>query len=350
MKILHSSALIQENSFSKIDELFPSLASYSQFILLTHPLLKNLYGQTVMRSLQQFNRPIIEISIPKGEASKNFSQVADCWEQMFTYGIDRHSLLIALGGGVICDIAGFIASCYMRGIDTFYLPTTFMAMIDAAIGGKTGVNGKNGKNIIGSYHFPKYILIDPSTLHTLSLCEFRSGFAELIKYAMVGDVALFEQLEGETEKFYPYTPHFPVEFIQRCINQKTKFIEHDLYDTKGARVLLNYGHTFGHAIEAFTQYSYLHGEALSIGMNCAAKMSLWMGLCDKSVVQRQKKLCQRVDLPVERVNMPIKELLKWMRKDKKNIYGKINLILPERIGKVVQVPTTDSLIQDALSP
>jgi len=335
---------------AELDFFLPELAKYSQLVLLSHPQLMQIYGPSILSALKRFNLPLLKLSIPQGEGSKSFMQANCCWQEMISKGVDRQAAIIALGGGVICDLAGFVASCYMRGLDSFYLPTTLLAMVDAALGGKTGVNLPKAKNAIGTFHQPRHILIDPTSLMTLPQREFNSGLAEMIKYAIISDPLLMVKLEEEQERLFERQGVFLEEVIQRCVSIKSDIIAEDEKDLLGKRVALNYGHTFGHAIEAITGYKrYLHGEAVAMGMSCAVNLSVRLGLCDSSLIERQDRLCQRAFLPTQLPHLSIEQLIKRMRSDKKAICGRINLILLEKIGKVVKVCDVDpKLIEETL--
>ncbi len=330
--------ILQTGALTELDLYLPELANYSQIVLLHHPQLKQLYNPSLLQALKRLKRPILELSIPEGERSKSLGQAKRCWQQMAAYGVDRQAALIALGGGVICDLAGFVASCYMRGLDSFYLPTSLLAMVDAAFGGKTGVNLPQAKNAIGTFHQPKQILIDPACLITLPQREFNSGLAEIIKYGIIHDPLLVEKLENGLEELQNRQGTLLEGIIKRCIEIKREIITQDEKDLTGKRAALNYGHTFGHAIEAVTGYRrYLHGEAIAIGMSCAIQLSAQLGLCDPSLIEWQDRLCDRANLPTHLPYLSIKRLLTRMRSDKKSVCGKISLILLERIGKVVKV-------------
>ncbi len=340
-----SSVILQSDGLAELQVFLPELANYSQLVVLSDPQVGSLYGPSLLTALKRFKRPIIELSIPKGERSKNLRQVTRCWQQMLAHGVDRHAAFIALGGGVICDLAGFIANCYMRGLDLFYFPTTLLAMVDAAIGGKTGVNFQHLKNAIGTFYLPRRILIDPICLKTLPDREFNSGLAEIIKYGIISDPLLFERLEKGIEELKNRQGFLLEEVINCCVAIKNEIVAQDGRDLTGQRAILNYGHTFGHAIEALTDYrSYLHGEAVSMGMSCAASLSVKLGLCDDSLIERQDCLCRRASLPIQLPFLPVERLITAMRSDKKAVCGKINLILLERIGKVVKVCDVDPIL------
>lgn len=340
-----SSILLKRGAFQQFEEQLEALSSYTQFVFISHPSLMGLYGDQIISVLKKLKRPVLELIIPEGEEAKSLKYAKRCWEKMLKKGIDRGSAVLALGGGVICDLSGFVASCYMRGLDSIYLPTTLLAMVDAAIGGKTGINLTEIKNGIGSFHLPKKVIIDSSSLETLSQRELNSGLAEIIKYAIISDPLLMEKLEEDIEKIKTRDHPFLEFVIQRCIAIKQAIVSEDERDLTGKRAILNYGHTFAHAIEAVTGYQcYLHGEAVAIGMSCAIAVSHHLGLCDVSLIERQDTLCKRADLPIQLPFLPIKKLLKKMEGDKKAISGKIHLILIEKIGKAVKIPNIDKSI------
>lgn len=345
-----SSVILQTGGLAELDLHLPVLENYSQLVFLSHAPLMSMHGPSILTALKRLNRPILELLIPEGERYKSLTQASRCWQEMFAKGIDRQAAIIAFGGGVICDLAGFVASCYMRGLDSFYLPTTLLAMVDAAVGGKTGVNLPQGKNAIGTFHHPKQIMIDPACLTTLPQREFNSGLAEMIKYGIISDPLLVDKLEEGIEKLKDRQRLLLEETIQRCIAIKSEFIAEDEKDRLGKRAALNYGHTFGHAIEAITHYRrFLHGEAVAMGMSCAVKVSVQLSLCDSSLIERQDRLCQRAHLPTQLPRLSIEPLMTRMRSDKKATCGKINLILLEKIGKVVKVCDVDPvLIQQTL--
>jgi 3-dehydroquinate synthase len=326
--------IVQTHSLDNLEKYLERF-NYSKIVILTHPSLWVLYEQKISQQLTQLGWNFSVVLIPEGEASKSLKQATRCWQHLTTHQCDRHSLLIALGGGVICDLTGFVASCYMRGIKTIYLPTTLLAMVDASLGGKTGVNYRKQKNLIGTFHLTSQILIDPATLATLSARDYQAGFAEIIKYGMIASNSLFELLEHSDLSIIQRDEQFLETVIRQSCAIKQTYIQADFHD-KGIRAHLNYGHTFGHAIETLTDYQYSHGEAVSIGMSCAAYLSYQMNLTSLETIQRQDALFQKMELPTQLSQLPIQRLLNLMKKDKKGQNGTINLILPEKIGKVSQ--------------
>ncbi len=316
---------------------FEKIKNYSSCVLITDERVFSLYGKEI---------PVEPIIVPSGEKCKSFETAEYCWSKMYSIGLDRRSCVISLGGGSVTDLAGFVASCYMRGIDVIHIPTTLLAMVDAAIGGKTAVNLTDGKNIIGTFHHPKCVIINPHYLHTLSERDYRSGLAEVIKYGVIWDEQLFEYLENNMADILDRKMD---NIIRRCCEIKTEVVRRDDKE-KGLRSILNWGHTFAHALETATDFStYLHGEAVSIGMSCAAHVSQLKGYVDREFIKRQDTLCERAGLPIELPLIPIDSLVELMRKDKKAESGNIVLVLAEKIGKVIKVDNVDeSVIREAL--
>lgn len=326
--------------------LYSASLHYTQAIIISNPHVFELHGTDIKNQLPF---PAIEFLLPAGETAKSLEQANRAWEFMANRQFDRKSVVIALGGGVVTDIAGFIAGCYMRGIDTIYIPTTLMGMVDAAIGGKTGVNLGQHKNFIGVFHSPRLIITDPSYLKTLSKREFSAGLAEVIKYGVIASPGLFDFLEQKIELICQREEVLLETIIQECHQIKHTIVQQDPFDRE-LRAILNYGHTFAHALEALTNYRhYLHGEAVAIGMSCAAYVSQEMHLIDSSVLERQDNLCLRANLPIAFPSLSNELFINLMRSDKKSISNKISLILLEKIGKVVKVlGVAEDLIKESL--
>lgn len=329
-----------------IDQLDTVLHDYKNCLIISTPSIYQLFGKTLKHQLDQLAIKNDKILFPDGEAAKSLSYIKKCWLKMSQQGLDRHSLVIALGGGALTDAAGFAAGCYMRGIDTMYIPTTLMGMIDAAIGNKTGINFDQRKNFIGLFHSPKQVIIDPQCLKTLPQRELNAGFGEIIKYGMIASESLFELLE----KMDKVDESNLKKIIELSCVIKAKIISEDPFD-KGNREILNYGHTFAHALEDLTNYQvFLHGEAVSIGMCCAAGVSCEMQLLEKKVLYRLEALCQKMSLPTEIPDsIDIDLMINKMREDKKAHNQIINLIIPEKIGQVKLFKNADpNLIKKAL--
>jgi len=276
-----------------------------------------------------------KIFIPPGEEAKTLEVAERCWQEMHRMGLDRQSTVVAFGGGSVTDLAGFAAATYMRGIASMYIPTTLLGMVDAAIGGKTGINLPTGKSMVGCFHLPERVYIIPELLKTLPRNQIASGMAEVIKYGVIHDSQLFRQLEELEGDITPA-------MIERCCAIKSEIVSRDAHE-KDVRVILNYGHTFAHAIETATVYSrFLHGEAVAIGMSLAAKAAEKLGWVDSTFVRKQNALIQKFGLPTTLPPDidPVK-LISLMKKDKKATDGKIRLILPKEIGTVLQYINND---------
>ncbi len=271
---------------------------------------------------------------PPGEQAKTLDMVATVFDRLSQLRAARDSVVIGLGGGVIGDLAGFAAACWMRGIRFVQAPTTLLAMVDSSVGGKTGVNLPHGKNLVGAFHQPAAVVADISTLATLPDRELRAGMAEVVKYAALGDAALFDWLESRADRLFARDADALAQAIAACVRHKAGIVARDEHE-HGERALLNFGHTFGHAIETATGYErYLHGEAVAIGMIQAARLSERLGLASRADGDRLGKLLQRLALPVA-VDPPIDggRLLDHMRLDKKATAGGLRFILWHGIGR-----------------
>lgn len=265
--------------------------------------------------------------VPKGEAAKQLNIANTLWQEMETHSLDKESLVIAFGGGALLDLSGFVASTYLRGVSLCFIPTTLLAQVDASIGGKNGINTKEGKNRIGTLYHPDHLLINTKFLDTLPLSLFKTGLSEVIKYGVIYDEEFFNQLENSLPKLLKKDHKILNNTIKRCIDIKRKVI------SLNQRDLLNYGHTVGHALERFENFSYLHGEAVAIGMHIEAQISHKLGYLSLKDLSRQKNLLLKTRLPTDLPpSLKIKQLIPLMLKDKKNIKGGIHFILPNKIG------------------
>jgi len=272
--------------------------------------------------------------LPAGEKTKSLENFGRVLDFMAAERVDRTSVLWVFGGGVIGDLGGFAAAAYLRGIEFVQVPTTLLAMVDSSIGGKTGINLEAGKNLVGAFHHPNHVFISIDCLRTLPPREFAAGMAEVIKYGLLGDAALFERLAGD-----PVTvtsADLPA-VIRRCCEMKADIVRADERETarEGGRALLNLGHTFGHAIEQATRYSaYLHGEAVAIGLVAAARLSVKLGLIPAEDVSRVTKTILAHQLPAQlRESLPIPALMEAMLRDKKVRTGKLRFVVLNRLGE-----------------
>jgi len=321
---------------------------YSGIAVIADKTVFNLYGKELMELLKGLKLPAFESIIEPGESSKSLSTVESCWNAMRDHGLDRSSLVIGFGGGVVTDIAGFAASSYMRGIDLVHIPTSLLAMADASIGGKNGVNLTSGKNIVGSIYQPRQVIISLDYLTTLPTKELSAGLAEVIKCGVIGDPSLFEYLEQNIADILCLDKEKLTSIVQSTATFKASIVNSDEKE-KNLRAILNYGHTFGHAIESASNYAITHGEAVSIGMCCAANASHLLGMVDAAFIKRQNAICLKAGLPtVLPASLDNDKLIDLMYGDKKATKGKISLILVEGLGKVKQVDSVKTdIIREA---
>lgn len=279
---------------------------------------------------------IPRLEIPSGEGSKCFSQLEACCDFLAQQRIDRSGALFAVGGGVTGDLAGFAAAAFLRGIDFFQVPTTLLSMVDSSVGGKTGINLRAGKNLVGAFHQPCAVFADIDTLKTLPSREFSAGMAEVIKHGLLADRQLFERLENLVEPLSPVHPELGAVVRTNC-TIKAGVVQADEQETaaSGGRALLNLGHTFGHAIEAVAGYGqYLHGEAISVGLVLAARLSEERGSLPSDAVNRIRNLIGRYALPVSlREPLPLNELISAMTRDKKVRQGRLKFVALAEIGR-----------------
>lgn len=303
--------------------------------VVTNPIVKNFFGRKINASLKDAGFIPFIITIPDGERYKTLKTVSGIYDKLISLKFERSSALIALGGGVIGDITGFAAATYLRGIPYIQAPTTLLAHVDSSVGGKTGVDHKKGKNLIGAFYQPRLVLIDIDTLHTLPGREFIAGMAEVVKYGVIADEGFLRYLEENLNDILSQKPDNLSYIVKRSCEIKAGIVEEDEREVSGRRALLNYGHTFGHAIETITGYKkFKHGEAVAIGMALAAKLAVQLNMCHYDVYKRINDLLNRIGLSTEMPGLRIKEAIKIMQHDKKVSGGKIRLILPERIGKM----------------
>jgi 3-dehydroquinate synthase len=336
---------------NSVGELLTPHTKSNKVLIVSDAFVKTRYMPVVLKSLKDVGLNVHTIEVPVGEESKSLTQFSRIQDSLVEHQLDRGSMLIALGGGVIGDLAGFAAAVYMRGIPYVQIPTTLQAQVDASVGGKTAVNHPKGKNLIGAFHQPKLVVIDVGTLKTLPLRDIRAGLIEVIKMGVIRDEPLFELVEENLETILSLDNTALIEIIsQACVN-KAEIVAKDEKES-GLRMVLNYGHTFGHALEALTHYKkYRHGEAVSIGMNCAALLAVNLGMFSETDFERQSALLNRAKLPLTfPSDLPPEVICDAMYHDKKTLRGKLRLILPTRIGEVViRDNVTDSEIIQAIS-
>jgi 3-dehydroquinate synthase len=279
-------------------------------------------------------RPLIAV-LPSGERQKCLSIAAHLYDRLAEVEADRRTVVVAVGGGVIGDLAGFVAATYARGLPLLMVPTTLLAMVDSSVGGKVGVNHARAKNLIGAFHQPAGVWIDTGVLSTLPDREYRSGLAEVVKYGVILDPELFIFLENHVEELLHRELAAVGHVVARSCRLKADVVEKDEREEIGLRVILNYGHTFAHAFETVAGYgTLLHGEAVSIGMVCASRLAESRGLIEHATTERQRELLEEFGLPTILGRWPVDDLLATMRNDKKALAGKIRFVLPQRLGTV----------------
>lgn len=304
-------------------------------VVLSNPKVELYHGEAVYRSLEEGGFRVLPVVLVAGERYKTLQTVRRVYKALHTAAADRRTVIVALGGGVIGDVAGFVASSYNRGLDFIQIPTTLLAQVDSSVGGKVGVNFDQGKNLIGAFYQPRFVAIDPDTLYSLPLRERRSGLAEMIKYGIIDDKPFFETLVGEGEKLLRLSSSYLEYAIARSCEIKARVVEQDERD-EGLRAILNFGHTVGHALEAITNYRiYRHGEAIAIGMVSAAMIGEEMGLTDPRDTAAIKAAFRSVGLPIA-LDPEIAPggLLRLMAWDKKAVGGSARFVLMERLGRV----------------
>ena len=326
--------LINRNILPKIGEFISNQFKPSRIIIVTHPSVKNLFGEKINSGLACIGNSFDFIEIPEGETSKTLQQAEFIYDRMLEMNCDRKSAMIALGGGVIGDLTGFIAATYQRGIPFIQIPTTLLAQVDSSVGGKTAINHSRGKNMIGAFYQPKLVIIDLDTLQTLPKKEFRAGLAEVVKYGVIADVKLFNFIENNTKEILSLNSDCLEHIIETSCSIKARVVEKDERENRH-RMILNFGHTFGHSIETLTNYTkYLHGEALAIGMIQAAWLSVETGRCTKEVPIRITNLLKKIGLPTQPPDLKSQSIIESMYHDKKTSHNKLRFILVKDIGSV----------------
>jgi 3-dehydroquinate synthase len=310
--------------------------------VITDRTVSKLYGNGVMTSLRDAGFHAHLFVVPDGEGSKSYAEFERLHTELIRTGLKRDSLIVALGGGVVGDLAGFVAATYLRGVPFVQVPTTLLAQVDSSVGGKTGINHPLGKNLIGSFHQPRLVLIDPNSLKTLDRRDLWAGLAEVVKYGLIWDAGFFEFLEEKLESLFRLeNPEDVIHMLTTCCQIKAEVVGQDEEET-GLRRILNFGHTLGHALEAVTEYGYFrHGEAVVYGMRWAAWESERQGILPASELERIDRLLARFEVPPIPENMDAASLAAKTRLDKKQSAKGLNLVLLERIGKTQTVQVMD---------
>lgn len=336
---------IASGGIDQLGQLMTNLNLGKKVLLVSNPNIFEYYGEQAIASLKAVGFEVFQLTLPEGEQHKTLASVEQIYNKALEKRLERSSTLVALGGGVIGDMTGFAAATWLRGINFVQVPTTLLAMVDASIGGKTGVNHPQGKNLIGSFHQPRLVLIDPQVLKTLPVREFRAGMAEVIKYGIIWDAELFSQMEqsDRLDQLQYIQTGFLQEILSRSCQAKADVVGKDEKEA-GLRAILNYGHTIGHAVESLTAYRLVnHGEAVAIGMVAAGQLAANLQLWDDSAQHRQLNLIQKTGLPNQLPDqVDIEAILDSLQTDKKVKAGKVRFVLPTQIGAVTltdQVPS-----------
>ena len=330
--------LIRSGLRGEVGRCLRGLGFSGKVAVVTNPAIRRLYGPVVLRSLQQAGYETRTILIPDGERAKTLRWVSKILDELANARFERGSVLVALGGGVVGDVTGFAAAIFARGIPCVQVPTTLVAQVDSSVGGKTGVNHALGKNLIGAFHQPRLVLIDPETLNTLPTAEWTAGMAEVIKYGMIADEEFFAYLERHMAALRSREDGPVAHIVTRSCQIKAAVVKDDERESDHRRIL-NYGHTVGHALESLGKYrTLLHGEAVAIGMVQEADLARYMGLCPNEVAARQHAMVREAGLPDRLPRVGFSELWGAMQHDKKVADGHLYCVLPERVGRVVIEP------------
>jgi len=329
-----------------LDEVASTIAatvSTSHLLVVSDSNVAPLYLDRITDLLSGSFDRVDSMVVPAGEPSKSVAQCDQLWQKMIELKTDRKSAVVALGGGVVGDLAGFLAASFTRGLPFVQIPTSLLAQVDSSVGGKVGINLPQAKNMVGAFWQPRSVIIDPLALNTLDEANYRAGMAEVIKYGVIMDEEFFQFLESSVDQIKVRDAQTLTKIIAQSCRCKAQVVEEDEHETSGRRAILNYGHTYGHAIEAVFGYGkYLHGEAISIGMTCAARLARQLGMVDQDFCDRQTTLFQQIGLPTEAPEENLDQLMDAMTRDKKVAGGKLKLILPTRMGHVELIDAPDS--------
>ncbi len=302
-------------------------------VLITDEHVEKPHATAVAESLAESLSRIDLLVIEPGEPAKSIETAAALWERLLQLGTDRRSVVVAVGGGVVGDLAGFVAATFARGLRFVQVPTTLLAQVDSSVGGKVGINLPEAKNMVGAFLQPLGVLVDTATLETLARREYLAGLGEVVKYGVILDAELFDYLESHVAELLARNHEALGHVIARCCRLKGDVVQQDEREESGLRAVLNYGHTFAHAFEALTGYgTLLHGEAVSMGMICASRLAERLGRVDARFTARQRELLSALGLPIEPPPLEPDQVLRVMAHDKKVEHGRLRFVLPTRMG------------------
>jgi 3-dehydroquinate synthase len=339
---------VQAGLLAEAGPMLRRLSQHDKVGLVTDSNVEPLYAPALESALDRQGLTVVKAVIPAGEQNKTLGQIERVYDAMLRAGIERSTVMVALGGGVVGDMTGFAAATLLRGVPFVQMPTSLLAMVDASVGGKTGIDHAVGKNLIGAFYQPKTVLIDPATLATLPPRELRSGLAECIKHEIIRDAAGFARLEDNIERAVACDIAYLSELVAHNVAIKAGVVEADPFENAD-RAHLNFGHTFGHAIERVSNYAYSHGEAVALGMVAATHVARQLGMVDAGAQQRIVRLIGRAGLPTAGLTLDVAEVVAAMSVDKKVKSRRLRFVLPVAIGAVVirdDVP--DSLVKEAV--
>jgi len=344
--------MIAPGLLTRAGELCRKLPLGAKMVIVSNPVVASLYLDSIKPSLEEGGFSVTYLEIPEGETVKQLDIVERLHHQLAGLGLDRNSSLVALGGGVVGDIVGFVASTFLRGVNFIQVPTTLLAQVDSSVGGKTGVNLPSGKNLVGTFYQPKLVLMDTTTLDTLPGREFKTGLAEIVKYGVIRSRTLFETLEQQyCHSLEDGNPGGEVlaSIIAECCQIKAEVVAKDEKEDE-YRMILNLGHTVGHALEAVTNYQqYTHGEAVGLGMIAAAQIALEKEMFSEAEKTRLTGLLQNIDLPTTFPSIDMDVLIQAIYRDKKTQDEKLTFVLPTAIGKVDIIrDVEESLVRKAI--
>jgi 3-dehydroquinate synthase len=311
-------------------------------VLVSDPAIARLHADPVVRSLTEAGFDTVQVLVPEGELAKRLDVASTLWDRLLGAGCDRTSTVVALGGGAVGDVAGFVAATFMRGMNVAQVPTTLLAQVDASIGGKTAIDHPRGKNLIGAFHQPRVVVVDPVTLTTLPEREYRSGLAEVIKHGIVLDAAYFADVEAQVPALLARDLTTLERVVAGSCRLKAKVVERDEQEAE-LRWVLNYGHTIGHALEASTGFSrWAHGEAVSLGIVAEARLAERLGMSRPATTERQVRLLSAVGLPVKGLDVDPAAVMDALSRDKKRRDGRVSFVLAPEIGSFRIVPNVPS--------
>ena len=339
------SIVVEAGALASVGERLRAVVSGRRAALLTDAGIRRMHGAPVVASLEAAGFSVTVIEVPEGETAKTLAVAEQCWDRLLTAGLDRSSTVLGLGGGAVGDLAGFVAATYMRGLNFVTLPTTILAQVDASVGGKTAIDHPKAKNLIGAFHQPRLVVVDPAVVRTLPEREFRSGLAEIVKHGIVLERAYFDEVERDAGRLLGRELAVLERIIAGSCRLKAAVIERDPEEKSDLRFALNYGHTIGHALEAASGFTrWTHGEAVALGIVAEARLARRLKLADDATVEPQERLLAALGLPVRTGAVDVDGVLGAMTHDKKARDGRVPFVLSPRLGEfrvVRDVPPGD---------